>query len=138
MTISEAVRTRVRQHADDQCGYCRVSSLWVYAPMHIDHIIPGGAGGSNNEDNLWLSCPRFNQYKDIQTHAVDPRTRRSVALYNPRTQQWDEHFRWGRDRARIIGRTACGRATVQALKMNIELSLQMRRALVKLGVYPPK
>lgn len=138
MTISEAVRARVRQQANEQCGYCRVPSQWVYAPMEIDHIIPKAAGGSDDEDNLWLACPRCNIYKHAQTHAADPLTRRRVALFNPRTQRWDEHFRWGRDKATIIGKTACGRTTVEALKLNLNISVDGRRALVRIGAYPPR
>jgi hypothetical protein len=137
MTLSEALRARVRQQAHDQCGYCRISSSWVYASMEIDHILPRAAGGSDDEDNLWLSCPICNQYKHTQTQAVDPLTRRRVPLYNPRVQSWDEHFRWGRDQATIIGRTACGRATVKALRLNIEQAVQLRRGLVEIGAYPP-
>jgi hypothetical protein len=137
MTISDAVRARIREQSGEQCGYCRMPAAWVYASMEIDHIIPKAAGGSDDEDNLWLACPRCNNYKNQQTHAVDPVTRRRVALFNPRIQQWDTHFRWGRDRATIIGRTACGRATVNALKMNLKVSVEGRRAMVRIGVYPP-
>lgn len=137
MTISDALRARVRQQAHEQCGYCRVPSAWVYAPMEIDHIQPRAAGGSDDEANLWLACPLCNQYKSAQTHAADPLTRRRVVLFNPRGQVWNEHFRWGRDQATIIGRTACGRATVKALKLNAELAVQLRRGLVEIGAYPP-
>lgn len=137
MTISDTVRARVRQQAGEQCGYCRMLSAWVYASMEIDHIVPKAAGGSDDEDNLWLACPRCNQYKGQQTQAFDGVTRRQVVLFNPRTQKWNEHFRWGRDRATIIGKTACGRATVKALKLNLELSLESRRAMVAIGAYPP-
>jgi hypothetical protein len=105
--------------------------------MHIDHIIPKAAGGTDDETNLWLACPRCNIYKDIHTHAMDSALQELVRLFNPRTQRWDEHFVYDRDRATIIGKTPIGRATVETLKMNLTLSVELRRELVALGVYPP-
>lgn len=26
-------------------------------PMHLEHIVPIAAGGTSDEDNLWLACP---------------------------------------------------------------------------------
>ena len=41
---------------DGVCGYCS-GPLGDY---HVDHIFPMAAGGTNNIDNLVLSCPRCN------------------------------------------------------------------------------
>ena len=48
----------------------------------------------------------------------DPLTGELVPLFNPRQQVWREHFAWSDDGARMIGLTACGRATVAALNVN--------------------
>jgi hypothetical protein len=60
-----------------------------------------------------------------------------IPLYNPRTQEWQEHFRWSNDGVTIIGITAIGRATVDVLKMNNEYIVTARRHWVEAGWHPP-
>lgn len=81
--------------------------------MHVEHIVPLAAGGSSEENNLWLACPLCNGHKGIQTHAIDPASGEEVRLFNPRWQVWREHFAWSADGILILGITACGRATTQ-------------------------
>jgi len=44
-----------------------------------------------------------------------------VVLFNPRLDNWQDHFRWSHDCTRIIGHTAFGRATLKALRLNRRL-----------------
>lgn len=106
--------------------------------LQIDHIHPVAKGGSDTEDNLCLACELCNQYKWIQTHSIDPQTEQKVALFNPRQQNWADHFAWSPDGTEIIGLTACGRATVIALNLNNELSVTVRRNWIQAGWHPPK
>jgi 5-methylcytosine-specific restriction endonuclease McrA len=85
--ISGELRARVRKDAGDRCGYCRSAQRYVFAPLEIDHIIPQAAGGSDEEDNLWLACPMCNNYKSAQTEAHDPETGELVGLFDPRRQR---------------------------------------------------
>jgi hypothetical protein len=41
------------------------------------------------------------------------------------------------DGTHIIGRTACGRATVKALKLNHSFAITVRRSWVSVGWHPP-
>jgi hypothetical protein len=138
MTVSDELRQRVRQQARERCGYCQVESRYVYAIMEIEHITPTAHGGTDDEDNLWLSCPTCNRFKGTKTHGFDPVMRQLVQLFNPRKQKWEEHFTRADDMAEIIGLTDCGRATVNALQLNFIANLELRRRFVKLGWYPPK
>ena len=135
--ISQAVRSRVRAEANDQCGYCRSLQKYVLGVLEIDHIIPKAAGGSDEEENLWLACRLCNAYKRIQTHAKDPLTNRNVQLFNPRHQQWSRHFTWTDGSTHISGLTAIGRATVLALRLNNPYSVTVRQAWVSAGWHPP-
>jgi hypothetical protein len=106
--------------------------------LEIEHILPRAKGGTNTKENLWLACPFCNTFKSSQTHGIDPKTNAKVPLFNPRTQSWKRHFQFDSDRATIIGKTACGRATVNALKLNNDLALTTRRHWVSVGWYPPE
>jgi hypothetical protein len=56
--------------------------------------MPKAAGGSDEEENLWLACRLCNSYKGVQTQGQDPESDRNVKLFNPRLQQWTSHFTW--------------------------------------------
>jgi 5-methylcytosine-specific restriction endonuclease McrA len=55
------------------------------ARLEIEHIVPRSQGGTDDETNLWLSCPLCNRYKADRTSATDPETGMEVLLFNPRT-----------------------------------------------------
>jgi hypothetical protein len=104
----------------------------------VEHIVPEAAAGPTVEENLWLACVHCNQFKADRTHAEDPLTDEVVALFNPRTQVWKEHFTWSENGTEIIGLTPCGRATVVALRLNRELAVLARRLWVSVGWWPPQ
>jgi hypothetical protein len=108
------------------------------ARLEIEHLTPVSRGGSDDEENLWLSCPICNGHKAAKTTAVDPETGVTVDLFNPRTQTWAEHFRWADDKIRIVGLTAVGRATVAALHLSDDPdALLVRSYWVEAGWHPP-
>lgn len=57
-------------------------------------------------ENLWPACRQGNELKNNRTHAEDPQTGELIPLFNPRTQQWDEHFAWNRDFTQIQALTS--------------------------------
>ena len=112
------VARRVREAARHRCGYRLSPQHLVLARLEIEHINPVARGGSDDESNLWLSCPLCNRHKADRTSATDPETGAVVPLFHPRQQRWSEHFRWTEDGLRIVGRTPTGRATVAALHLD--------------------
>lgn len=135
--LSQALRKRIRQQAKNRCGYCLAAQRFFSSRFSIEHLIPLSLGGTSDEDNLWLSCPACNWYKSAKTHGRDSETGNIVPLFNPREQEWHEHFAWSPDGIRIIGKTPIGRATIDALKLNNELALAARRLWVVAGKFPP-
>jgi hypothetical protein len=136
--IPVEVDRRVRAAAQNRCGYCLSPQHLVMARLEIEHIIPLSGGGNNEETNLWLACPLCNRYKSDRTLAVDPETRETVPLFNPRTQTWSDHFCWSDDGLRIIGLTAVGRATVTTLHLSDDPdALEVRSYWVLAGWHPP-
>lgn len=105
--------------------------------MELEHLIALAAGGTDDEENLWLACRRCNGFKGLLTQAIDPLSRQPTKLFNPRIQRWQEHFRWSEEGTQIIGLTACGRATVDALKLNNPEITITRRLWVSVGWWPP-
>ena len=136
--VPEAIRQRVRAVAGERCGYCLSPQRLVMGQLEIEHLIPRAHGGSHEETNLWLSCSLCNRYKGAQVEATDPLTGEVAPLYNPRTNNWGEHFNWSADGAKIAGLTPVGRATVAALKLNNELAVEVRRNWILAGWHPPQ
>jgi hypothetical protein len=64
-------------------------------------------------------------------------TNRLVDLFRPRTQRWQEHFCWDARFERVIGLTATGRATVEALQLKRPELVNLRRLLYAAGEHPP-
>lgn len=106
-------------------------------PMSIEHVIPVSLGGETDLSNLVLSCYRCNQFKGNRIRAIDSETFTTVALFNPLRQSWREHFMWTDNGLRVAGKTATGRATVDALRLNNEWLVNARRIWIAAGLYPP-
>jgi hypothetical protein len=137
--IPVAVERRVRAAARNRCGYCLSPQHLVMARLEIEHIVPRAKGGGDEEENLWLSCPLCNQHKGNRTAAPDPESGQTVPLFNPRTQDWFEHFGWTADGLRVVGKTPVGRATVAALHLDDDPdALAVRSYWVLAGWHPPK
>lgn len=136
--ISSETRRKVREAAGNSCGYCLSRQRYTMSVLEIEHIIPKSNGGTNAEENLWLSCGLCNRYKGMQTDGFDEETQNIVALFNPRRQIWTEHFAWSADGTRITGITPTGRVTVNALKLNNDIAVEVRRNWILAGWHPPK
>ena len=70
-------------------------------------------------------------------NALDPESGVVVPLFNPREQEWRQHFEWIEGGTVIRGRTASGRATVVALVMNHPDMVLVRSLWVSAGWHPP-
>jgi hypothetical protein len=131
------LRALIRQRAGNRCEYCLSHQDYIMGWLQVDHIYPLAKGGEDSEENFCLSCELCNQYKWTKTEELDPQSGVNVQLFNPRQQKWKEHFSWTEDGIKIIGLTACGRATVVALKLNNSLAITVRGNWVKAGWHPP-
>ena len=81
----------------------------------------------DNPANLALACDRCNAHKGSDLTSVDPETGELVRLFNPRSQEWVDHFQF--DGVSIVGRTTVGRVTVRTLNMNAPGRLRLRARL---------
>jgi hypothetical protein len=130
------LRRAVEQRAKGQCEYCRSPTRYSTQIFSLEHIIPRSQGGDTSLDNLALACQGCNNHKSNRTKSSDPVTNRPDDLFHPRTERWREHFIWDARFERIIGLTATGRATVEALQLNRPELVNLRRLLYAAGEHP--
>jgi hypothetical protein len=134
-TIPASLRRLVIQRAENRCEYCGISQIGQVATFHIDHIVPVVAGGETIAENLALACVSCSLRKGARQNLEDSETGEVVSIFNPRQQAWKEHFDW--NGVQVVGLTATGRATVQALDLNRATMLAIRAEEELLGRHPP-
>lgn len=134
--IPTQLRKLVVARSHSCCEYCRLHTDDGGFTFHIEHIKAEKHGGETTEDNLCYSCPHCNRYKGSDIASDDPKTGDLTRLYNPRNQQWDEHFTIEENTAYIMGKTAEGRVTVFLLQMNNAELVDLRKILIKIKRYP--
>ena len=132
--VEAALRRLVTARAKNCCEYCLVSQEVSSYSFHIEHILSEKHGGKTEADNLCLSCPDCNAFKGSDLGSIDTVSGLLTPLFNPRTQQWADHFR-------IVGPyiqplTAEGRVTVFLLRLNNPERIAERALLIQLGRYP--
>lgn len=124
--------------ADGCCEYCRSQARVAVQPFSIEHVVPRARGGETTLENVALACQGCNNHKYDRIEGHDPITGGLVALFHPRLDQWDHHFAWSDDFAWMVGLTPVGRATVEALRLNREGVVNLRRARRAVGMHPPR
>jgi hypothetical protein len=128
------LRQQVITRAGNCCEYCRLSQEDSTFAFQVDHIIAEKHEGETVLDNLALSCPNCNRFKGSDIGSIDRENGQLTALYHPRTQAWEDHFRL--DGPLIVPLTPEGRVTVRLLRLNRPEQLDERRGLITLGRYP--
>ena len=136
--ISQNLRSQIELIDRKRCCYCLTTEANSGMPMTIDHIQPISKGGLNIFENLCLACRTCNEYKSGTTEAINPLTDQLVPLFNPRQQQWQNHFQWSNDASHIEGLTGIGRATVISLRMNNAVIVVTRKRWFAIGWHPPE
>ncbi|MEK6304240.1 MAG: HNH endonuclease signature motif containing protein [Acidobacteriota bacterium] len=132
--MSSSLRREIHQRALGRCEYCLLSQEDAFFPHEPDHVIAEKHGGATTVENLALACFDCNRFKGSDIASIDPDTGNLVALFNPRRQEWKEHFSLGG--GLIIALTSIGSATVRLLKLNLPARVEAREALARRGRYP--
>lgn len=123
--MERALQELVRRRAGNRCEYCH----YPLPPFHFEHVIARKHRGPTTEENLALACIRCNYYKGPNISGIDPETAQIVRLFHPRTDVWNEHFRWAG--ATLAGLTPTGRATIDVLEINQPLRVAARERLME-------
>ena len=114
--LSDSIKNQVILRANECCEYCLKSNLVAYISHQIDHIINLKHGGNNNIDNLSYACYfcNVNKGSDIGTMLLPERT--FIRLYNPRTDNWNDHFEIFE--GKFYPKTPIAEATIKILQLN--------------------
>ena len=131
-----ALRAAVVRRARSRCEYCHAPQRICGYQFHLDHVLPFARGGSDGLENRALACASCNLAKTDRVAGPDPVTGTTVALFDPRAQVGEEHFRWHEDRTTLVGLTPAGRATVLVVDANNPFRLEARRLWFLLGLLP--
>ncbi len=136
--IPDRIRQLVAERAAYLCEYCMIPMAFVPDPFDVEHILPVSKGGNNDLENLANSCGGCNGRKSNLIEGIDPADGKSTPFFNPRTDQWDDHFAWDNAYTHVIGLTPAGRATVAAFHLNRPALINLRMLLLAFGEHPPK
>ena len=80
-----------------------------------------------------IATPRNGKPPTPLTPSLRQRHRTST----PRSNLWEEHFRWSTiEMGVLIGTTPIGRATIVGLQINAPTMLELRVLLNQLGLFP--
>jgi hypothetical protein len=129
--MDQELRESLRRRAHGRCEYCRLPEKFSLLRFQADHITARKHGGGDAPANLAWACADCNAYKGTDLTGIDAVTGRTERLFNPRLEEWQEHFRM--EGARIVGKTTIGRVTVELLQMNREERLALRAELLSGG-----
>jgi hypothetical protein len=136
--VPKSIRNAVIERAKSCCEYCVGQQAFSMDVFSVEHTWPRSKGGTNAFENLALSCQGCNNCKHAHTEAIDPQTKKSAPLYNPRKDRWQKHFTWSEDYTLILGLTPTGRATIELLELNRPGNQNLRQVLYVTGYHPPK
>jgi 5-methylcytosine-specific restriction endonuclease McrA len=100
--ISVKKKRIVHERAFGCCEYCQCIADFVPDTLPIEHIIPESKSGSNELDNLALACQACNGSKYDKIYGIDLTTEMREPLFNPRLQNWNEHFKWNEDFLKLL------------------------------------
>lgn len=132
------IQQTVRARASYRCEYCHAPEEWQYVEFTMEHLVPVAAGGAGTAENLALACFSCNRRKWDRRTGIDPAAGIEQRLFDPRRDRWNDHFIWSADGLEIVGVTAIGRATVNALGLNRDRLRRIRAADLELGRHPPE
>jgi len=127
---------RIVERAGHRCEYCHAPEVIFNFAFEVEHIIPFGLQNIEDDTNLALACRSCNLFKSNRVTTLDEITGAETSSFNPRTNQWEDHFQLDRVNGEIRGLTPVGRATVTCLQMNSKLQMAARRHWLQLGLLP--
>lgn len=132
--VPAALRRLVHERAGGACEYCLLPEPMAYASHEVDHVVAEKHGGATTADNLALSCTICNKHKGSDIASIDSDTGTLTALFHPRRDIWNAHFRIMD--GEILPLTPTGRVTARLLQLNQADRVTERAVLIAAGLLP--
>lgn len=134
--VHAELRRLVESRANHLCEYCLIHERDTYLGCQVDHVISEKHGGLTEAANLSYACAFCNRAKGTDVGSLAPSTGEFTRFFNPRIDQWREHFRLRG--ASIEPLTPIGEVTARILAFNLAERQLEREALLQIGAYPPR
>ena len=131
--IASEMRDAVARRAGGRCEYCLIREDDTFFGCEVDHIVAVKHGGTTTFENLAYACQPCNRHKGTDLGSLS-RDGSLARFFNPRTDEWSEHFRV--DNSQIVARTEIGEVTARVLGFNAPERALERRELMQSGRYP--
>jgi HNH endonuclease len=128
------LRRLVAHRAHHVCEYCLIHEDDAFFGCEIEHIISEKHGGKTVASNLAWACAVCNRFKGSDIATILPGTRKLIRLFDPRSDEWSEHFRLRG--SRIVGVSDMGKATVSLLDINSPERIMERQTLIAVDRFP--
>ena len=125
--ISAELRRVAIERADGRCEYCRIREADTFFGCQIDHIIAEKHRGQTTAENLAFTCAFCNRHKGSDIGSIAQSTGEYTRFYNPRTDNWNDHFKVADFVIEPI--SPIGETTASILQFNVEERLLERRAI---------
>lgn len=132
--VSAELRRRVAERADSLCEYCLVHAQDTYFGCQVDHIVSLKHGGPTTFENLAYACAFCNREKGSDIGSIVWETGEFVRFFNPRTDQWSNHFQL--EKIFIRPKSDIGEVTARILGFKENDRILERQTLAELGRYP--
>ena len=132
--IPRTTRKMVMERAGHRCEYCRVLEYLSSFDYHVDHIIGIQHGGPNSPTNLAYVCSPCNWKKGPNISTILDLYGPLIPLYNPRLQDWFEHFEVAN--GVLIPLSLVAEATIKLLELNQPNKIEERFEMILAGFYP--
>jgi hypothetical protein len=134
--VGADLRRQVAGRAGRLCEYSLIHEDDTFFGCQVDHVISEKHGGQTEAANLAYACAFCNRHKGADIGSISQRSGRLTALFNPRTDSWQDHFRL--EDATIVPLTAVGEVTANILGFNSIDRILERSALIEAGRYPSR
>jgi len=126
----------VAERANHRCEYCQAPEVVFNFPFEVEHIVPLARQGANDATNLALACRSCNLRKGWRVSGTTSGGDREVRFFNPREDQWSEHFGVDVESGEILGKTPVGKVTAAYLAMNSSAQVAARKLWIRLNLFP--
>ncbi len=152
---NQAVRDAVAQRGAHACEYCLMPTD---AAFEVEHIVPEARWADYQANRYPGLRPRARLRLITPDHVVNyawscafcngkkggrPRRRNEVRFFDPRYDDWPQHFAFDPSSAyiSIIGLTDIGKVTVETMGFNLDgrrvSPVAERHVQIARGIYPP-